>query len=199
MSFTSDTEWPRVLQRLFEVLKEGPTYLTKESRYYAGYNSMLHHCFRDPSRYTIAPQTAPPAAPRVAIDYMALLVAFDKNFKPVLFVGVKDDNWLLKPSSREVADSQMRQCYDKLVGDCPLTKLYGISFIGTKMRVYAGNVATNELTPPEIPHLDVDRELPADYLEGGWPLDVLSPEGFAKMQEVIGFIRHEGDSMIGNP
>ena len=93
----------------------------------------------------------------------------------------------------------MRQRYDELVGDCPLTKLYGISFIGTKMRVYAGNVATNDLTPPEIPRPDADRTLPADYLEGGCPLDVLSPEGLAKMQEIVGFIRHEGDSMIGNP
>ena len=48
--------------------------MTQESRYYAGYNTMLHHCFCDNSRYTIAPQAPPPGASRAAVNFMVLLV-----------------------------------------------------------------------------------------------------------------------------
>jgi hypothetical protein len=93
----------------------------------------------------------------------------------------------------------MRERYEDVLVDCPLTKLYGISFIGTKMRVYAGDVATGEITPPHMPRPSANRTLPTDHLEGEWALDVFSPEGFAKIQEIVRFIRHERDDMTGDP
>jgi len=191
MSFTSDTEWPRKLQRVFEILKERPANTAQESRYYPGYNKMLAHCFRDTLDYTIAPQAPPPTATREAVDFMVWLLVFDEDLKPVLLVEVKDDSWLSRPATRERADAQMRERYEDVLAECPLTKLYGISFIGTKMRVYAGDVATDEITPPRMPRPYANRTLPRDHLEGEWALDVFSPEGFAKTQEIVGFIRHE--------
>jgi hypothetical protein len=141
--------------------------------------------------YTIAPQAPPPAASREVVDFMAWLLVFDEDLKPVLLVEVKDDSWLSRPAVRERADAQMRERYEDILVDCPLTKLDGISFIGTKMRVYVGDVATEEITPPHTPRPYTNRTLPKDHLEGEWALDVFSPEGFAKVQEIVRFIRHE--------
>ena len=199
MSFTSDTEWPRKLTRVFEILKHKPTNTAQESRYYSGYNKMLTHCFRDSLDYTVAPQVPPPIAPRESLDFMVWLLVFDEDLKPVLLVEVKDDSWLSRPSTREGADAQMRARYEDILVECPLTKLYGISFIGTKMRVYSGDFAALELTPPPSPRPDANRILPKDHLEGEWELDIFSPEGFAKMQEIVRFIRRKGDEMTGNP
>lgn len=199
MSFTSDIEWPWQLKRVFESLKQKPTNTAQESRYYSGYNKLLQHCFRDSLDYTIAPQAPPPTAPREAADFMVWLLVFDEDLKPVLLVEVKDDSWLSRPATRERADAQMRERYEDVLVDCPRTKLYGISFIGTKMRVYAGDVVTEEIIPPHTPRPDANRTLPKDHLEGEWALDIFSPEGFAKMQEIVGFIRREGDEMTGNP
>jgi hypothetical protein len=115
-----------------------------------------------------------------------------EDLKPVLLVEVKDDSWLSRLATRERADAQMRERYEDVLVDCPLTKLYGISFIGTKMRVYAGDVATEEITPPRMPPSYANRTLPKDHLEGEWALDIFSPEGFA---EIVGFTRH----MTGDP
>ncbi|KIM32786.1 hypothetical protein M408DRAFT_35819, partial [Serendipita vermifera MAFF 305830] len=154
-------------------------------RYYSGYNKLLTHCFRDTLDYTVAPQAPPPAAPREAVDFMVWLLVFDEDLKPVLLVEVRDEIWLSRPSTRERADAQMRERYEDISADCPLTKLYGISFIGTRMRVYTGDVATEEITPPHMPRPHANRTLPKDHLEGEWALDIFSPEGFAKMQEVV--------------
>jgi len=199
MSFTSDTEWPQKFNRIFEILKQKPTNTAQESRYYPGYNKLLHHCFRDSLDYTVAPQAPPPIAPREAVDFMVWLLVFDEDFKPVLLVEVKDDSWLSRPATRERADAQMRARYEDILADCPLTKLYGISFIGTRMRVYTGDVATEQLSPSQTPRPDPNRTLPKEHLAGEWALDIFSPEGFAKMQEIVRFIRREGDVLTGNP
>ena len=190
MSFTSDTEWPWKLKRVFEILKQRPTNTAQESRYYSGYNKLLQHCFRDSLDYTIAPQ-APPTAQRESVDLMVWLLVLDEDLKPVLLVEVKDDSWLSRPATRERADAQMRERYEDVLADCPLTELYGISFIGTKMRVYTGDVAMQEITPPHTPRPDANRTLPKGHLEGEWALDIFSPEGFAKMQEIVRFIRRK--------
>ena len=114
---------------------------------------------------------------------MVWLLVFDEDLRPVLLVEVKDDSWLSRPATRERADAHMRERYEDVLVDCPLTKLYGISFIGTKMRVYTGDVATEEITPPHTPRPDANRTLPKDHLEGEWALDIFSPEGFAKCKK----------------
>ena len=81
--------------------------MTQESHYYVGYNIMLHHCFCDNSQYMVAPQAPAPNAPRMAVDFMVLLVVLDERLRPFLFVEVKDGSWLLRPSSCKRANSQM--------------------------------------------------------------------------------------------
>ena len=38
------------------------------------------------------------------------------------------------------------------------------------------------------PGMDI---IPSDFLQGQWNLDILSPDGLTKMQEIIGYIKAE--------
>jgi hypothetical protein len=52
--------------------------------------------------------------------------------------------------------------------------LCGLSFVGQSLRVYYGDIATGTIVPPL-----------EDHIEEAWNIDLLSPEGFAKMKEVV--------------
>ena len=85
----------------------------------------------------------------------------------------------------------MRQRYDQTLPNCPILRLYGLSLLGTSLRVYCGDKVTGQVTPRFIGHPDVDRTLPPNFLEGQWDLDILSPEGLKKMQEIVAYIMVE--------
>ncbi|KIL60254.1 hypothetical protein M378DRAFT_168267 [Amanita muscaria Koide BX008] len=72
-----------------------------------------------------------------------------------------------------------------MLHNCPLPRLWGLSLLGTSLRVYAGDVATGELEPVFIDRPSPSRILPRDFLEGGWNIDILSQEGFNKMKEIV--------------
>jgi len=73
-----------------------------------------------------------------------------------------------------------------MLEDCPLPRLWGLSLLGTKMRVYCGNKASFELHPGVEPRPDRSKPvLPPDFLAGEWNIDILSQEGFEKMKEVV--------------
>ncbi|KAJ6558690.1 hypothetical protein B0H10DRAFT_2120619 [Mycena sp. CBHHK59/15] len=82
----------------------------------------------------------------------------------------------------------MRARYDDLLYDCPLPLLYGLSVIGTNMRVYIGDAATMTLNPPRV-ETSPNRVLDRKYLEDAWNVDILSAEGFLKMKEIVNFIK----------
>ena len=48
------------------------------------------------------------------------------------------------------ADEQIHLRFDQMLQNCPLPVLYGLSFLGTSMRVYSGNVATGNIIPELI-------------------------------------------------
>ncbi|KIL55291.1 hypothetical protein M378DRAFT_173746 [Amanita muscaria Koide BX008] len=79
----------------------------------------------------------------------------------------------------------MRQRYDSMLRNCPLPRLWGLSLLGTSLRVYAGEVATGELEPAFVGRPSTNHILPYDFLEGGWNIDILSQEGFNKMKEIV--------------
>jgi hypothetical protein len=116
----------------------------------------------------------------------------DQNRQPVFLVEIKDDSHLASPSKRAAADQQMRSRYNDLLYDCPLPILYGLSAIGTKMRVYTGDTATMLLDPPKVATSpNPDRVLDRNYLADRWNVDILSAEGFAKMKEIVNFIKSQ--------
>ena len=72
----------------------------------------------------------------------------------------------------------------------PIPRLYGLSLLGTSLRVYCADKAAHKITPDFVrnPGMDI---IPSDFLQGQWNLDILSPDGLTKMQEIIGYIKAE--------
>jgi hypothetical protein len=135
--------------------------------------------------------------PREAVDITVYLLVLDQQQNPVLFVEIKDDSWARGSNARLAADAQMRQQYDKLLFQCPIPQLYGLSLLGTSLRIYCGEKATNKLTPDFVGRPDARRALPPDFLEGEWDLDILSPEGLKKMQEIVAYVKMESVKVLG--
>jgi hypothetical protein len=82
----------------------------------------------------------------------------------------------------------MRARYDDLLYNCPLPKLYGLSVMGTNMRLYTGDAQKMTLDPPRVP-TSPNHVLDRTYLENAWNVDILSAEGFAKMKQIISYIK----------
>ncbi|KAN0118110.1 hypothetical protein V8E52_005371 [Russula decolorans] len=156
--------------------------------YYGPYDKLLNYCFGDSFQYFVAPQSPPSdLGLRDTVVFVVFLVVFDANRHPVLIAEVKDDAWAHKADLRYSADDQIRRRYDAMLGDCPLPRLWGLSLLGTSLRVYCGTVATETIEPDFVPlsRPSPRRILPRDFLEGAWDIDILSPEGFNKMKEII--------------
>ena len=66
----------------------------------------------------------------------------------------------------------MRQLYDQTLYNCAIPRLYGLSLLGTSLRVYCADKVTGDITPHFIGHSDVNHILPRDFLEGQWDLDI---------------------------
>ncbi|KAJ7888526.1 hypothetical protein B0H13DRAFT_1705862 [Mycena leptocephala] len=185
MPFTTDTAWPAALKTIFEVSRATPGSL--EHRYYGPYDKLLNYCF-DGFEYFVAPQ-APPREDRTeTIDFLVYLVVMNQRRQPVFLIEVQDDSHLAAPSKRAAADQRMRFRYDDLLYNCPIPILYGLSVIGTNMRVYTGDAATMTLNPPRVA-TSANRVLDRKYLQDAWKIDILSDEGFAKMKEIVTFIK----------
>lgn len=90
--------------------------------------------------------------------------------------------------TRFKADNQIRQQYDSVLNDCPLPRLWGLSLLGTSLRVYSGHVASGDVEPMFEDRPSPGRILPRNFLEGVWNIGILCPEGFKKMKEIVGDI-----------
>ncbi|KAI9567849.1 hypothetical protein HD554DRAFT_2039249 [Boletus coccyginus] len=118
------------------------------------------------------------------------------NQQPVLAAEIKDDRWAKEPNKRQRADAQMRQWYDQMLFNCPIPRLYGLSLLGTSLRIYCGDKVTGGITPDFVGRPHERRALPPDFLEGECDLDILSPLGFAEMQEIVAYIKAEAANLV---
>lgn len=111
-------------------------------------------------------------------------MVFDNNDKPVFLIGVKDDSWPRNPELRFRADQHIRDRYALMLNDCPLPRLWGLSVLGTSMRVYCGDTQTLEVDPPPIPRAEC--VLSPSFLSRRMECrDILSQDGFTKMKEIV--------------
>lgn len=188
MPFSTDTDWPQSLYRAFNAFRRTQTGF--ENRYYGPYTTLLTYCFGEslPGQYVVAPQnpTGDRDHQRATLGFIVFLV-LDANPHPLLFVEVKNDELegATVAENRYKADAQIRARYDKMFPLCPLPRLWGLSLFGTSLRVYCGTVETEEVEPGiEYPPSST-RSFSPDFLEGEWDLDILSPEGFEKIKEIV--------------
>jgi len=191
MPFTTDAAWPAGLLKIFEKCRQSRHELQPlENRYYGPYNKLLTYCFGpDTFEFFVAPQSPPSElSPPDYFEYIVFLVVFDVQRRPVLLAEIKDDAWAIRPELRFKADDQIRQRYDSMLYDCPLPRLWGLSLLGTSLRVYCGDVVTRDLGPVFESRPSPGRTLPRKFLGEAWNIDILSQEGFDKMKEVVGDI-----------
>jgi hypothetical protein len=191
MPFSTDVNWPQGLLDIFNAGRNQNALL--ESRYYGPYDRLLNYAAIEGSfTFFLAPQTAPDeTSPCDTVEFVVFMVVLNQEQRPVLIAEIKDDGWVDKPDMRQRADTQMRQRFDQMLLNCAIPRLYGLSLLGTSLRVYCGHKVTGEVTPPFVGRPDVGRVLPRDFLEGQWDLDILSPNGLKKMQEIVAYIKVE--------
>jgi hypothetical protein len=99
------------------------------------------------------------------------------------------------------ADSQMRQRFDQMLPICAIPSLYGLSLLGTPLRVYCGDKVTGEVTPHFVDRPDVNRILPPDFLEGQWDLDIVSGQ-IEEVQEILSKVeaaKVQGGDLLKQP
>jgi hypothetical protein len=191
MPFSTDVSWPQGLLDIFNVSRKKIALL--ESHYNGPYDRLFNYAVIEGSfTFFLSRQTVPDeTSPRDTVDFVVFMVVLNQEHKPVLIAEVKDDGWADEPDSRRRADSQMRQRFDQMLPICAIPRLYGLSLLGTSLRVYCGDKVTGEVTPHFVGRPDVNRVLPPDFLEGEWDLDILSPDGLKKMQEIVAYIKVE--------
>jgi hypothetical protein len=197
MPFSTDANWPPGLLNIFNISRNKNAPL--ESRYYGPYDRLFNYAVIEGSfTFFLAPQTVPDeTSPCDAVDFVVFLVVLNQDQKPVLIAKIKDDKWANEPHKRLRADTQIRQWYDQVLPNCAIPRLYGLSLLGTSLRVYCGDKVTGEVTPHFVGRPNLDRILPPDFLEGQWDLDILSPDGFKKMQEIVAYIKAEAANVAG--
>ncbi|KAJ6586218.1 hypothetical protein B0H10DRAFT_868555 [Mycena sp. CBHHK59/15] len=108
---------------------------------------MLNYCFGEGFDFLVAPR-APPA--EAMLDFIVYLLILGKHMRPVLIVVVIHDTNRDNPARRDAADTQMRAHYNDFLYacQCPIPTLYGLSILGPRMRLYTGDTATMQVSPP---------------------------------------------------
>ena len=193
MPLSTDTAWPAHLLELFD---DRSTELDPRYRYNGPYNTLLMYGIGNGDfgfPFLVAP-SAPPACDIDDYNYMLSFVVEDYRRPPVLIDGIHhgssvlivsmDESWVDRADSRLKADHHMRRLYDSIV-ECPLPRLYGLSLLGTSLRIYVRDTSTGEIKPTNGP---ITGGLPHNFLEGAWDIDILSQKGFDLMKEIVGEI-----------
>ena len=160
-----------------------------EDRYHGPYNKLLNYALMDDSfTFFVSPQRAAPYACLLQEDVnpQLCLVVLNQEHKPLLFAEIQVDDWATEPYTRQQADARTREQYNQLIFDCPIPQLYGLCILGTSLRVYCGDKVTGNLTPDFVDH---SKEIPE------WDLDILSPDGLKKMQEIVAYIKTEATKL----
>ena len=184
MSIQQDKSWPQHIIALFDYARRKTPAVA--NRFYGAYNGLLSYCFKL-SEFAIAPQLTPKDDNGVPIgELVVYIIVYDTTtFHPVLLVEVKDDHWAESAETRLRADQSMRQHLDEMLAECDRPRLWGLSLLGTAMRVYRADKATHDVRPPFSAHRDRGQAPPPDYLEGEWNLDIMTQDGFDKMREIV--------------
>lgn len=171
--------WPEFITLQFELVNK---FTTEESDYYGPFNSLLNQLFPASEYYQIAPQFKRVAG---SINF-TIIYLIARRKVPVLFIELKTH--VAYDTDSKAADDQMRdRVLDFTAGSIPIPKLYGLSALGTRFCVYEYTVANRSLTPTRIvPHPSLATDTAPKET---WNLDILEPQGEARLKEVVGHIK----------
>jgi hypothetical protein len=182
--FLTDTAWPNGLLTIFQNCCESRELL--EYRYYGPFIKLLSYCFGEGYEFFVAPYISIYDLHNKIVDLPLLLTVFDAKRRPVLVMDIKDDKWAGSACRRIRADELMRLRLCDMHSDCPISRLWGLSLLGTSLRVYKVHCdATGDITPTFQARPSQSHALSDDFLEFGWNVDILSQEGFEMMKEIV--------------
>lgn len=168
-----DPVWPLSIRNRFASIPANP----RENDYYAPYNKLLNFLFPVDSPFAVGPQKHPIAE---SGDFTFEYQVFWGD-APVFILEIKTGTKLGLLSAREESDLRFRRRLRDLVGICPLSKLRGVSAIGTKLCFYTADDRT--ITPPRIV---ADDQFTIDTApRERWDCDVLEAEGAARLKAVV--------------
>jgi hypothetical protein len=190
MPFSTDTNWPQDLPLFFDVCRKARD-VPFETRYDSVHQDLIFYALDITSDFSFQ-ISLPPTRDESSLRGSFSTFRVVKNLKqePVLIMDMRDDTWADTPDKRQRADTLMRERYNQMLHQCPMPHLYGLSFMGPSLRVYRGDKATGDITPEFVDCPSPNKVLPRDFLEGQW-VNVLSQEGFTKIQEVVTYINTE--------
>jgi hypothetical protein len=160
-----------------------------QSAWYGPYNTLLSNIFSwigHGNGYVIVPQFEEygghsPIEITVQGQFFALVV--EHCHHPVLFVEIKPRKAVKYIGTRAQADLQMRKRMCYLYEECLLSRLYGISAMGTLYAVYTVDTVTGELRPHGIPW---DPSHSTDTApKSWWCNDLLTQEGQEKLHTLF--------------
>ena len=150
MSFSTDDAWTAPLRGIFETARQRPP--LHENRYYGPYTTLLTYCFADAQGYRFmlgAPQAPPspnPSFSHQSVNFVVYLVDLDAHLMhPVLIMEIKDDSIINTPERCLDADTQIRQRFHVITPACYLPRLWGLSLLGTPLRVYVADVNSRQV------------------------------------------------------
>ena len=184
--------WSNNVINQFKAVPDNPW----ENDFYAPYNKLLSILFPADSQYTVAPQANPYNNSKESVDF---IIEFHVlyNDVPVFVVEVKAPSVFVYPSTREEADVQIRSHLRDLVGQCPLSKLHGVSAIGTKLCFYSAHQTQNSLAI-KLQRIPADPQLTTDMApQSRWDVDVLEDGGVVHLREVVDAIKGECEARYG--
>jgi hypothetical protein len=182
--------WPKFVTTHFDIVDH---FTTDDNEYGGPFNTLLTTLFPATEDFEISPQSR---RIKGSMDFTIIFIIMKRKV-PVFFLAVKAYVALECFSLRKQADDHMRrQFLDFSSQSLPLRKLYGISALGTRFSVYEYHSDTHRLTPKLVlPDLDIVSDtVPQER----WNYDVMTPEGEAKLKQIVGEIKEMAAALSGN-
>jgi len=170
--------WLDSVIRRFQRIPNNPT----EKDYYAPFDKLLNSEFDTHDKYTVAPQSFPISSSYKSIDFY-IEYQIQLEDKPILIIEIKIENKLKSLSSRKEADSQIRQRLVDIYEECPLNKLYGISFFGTYYSIYYLDKGTMKIYPDAI-NDDINKIIDVAPVEN-WNKNIMNTQDAIKLKNIF--------------
>jgi hypothetical protein len=181
--------WPDFVTAQFNLINR---FTTDDSEYYGSFNTLLTTLFPPTENFYVAPQFI---RIKESIDLMVIFV-ITKGKVPVFFLEAKTYVALNHAPSRKDADDVMRDRFLYFSDHVRLCKLYGISALGTRFSIYEYYSDTRRLTPKR---LRADPDIVSDTApQERWNYDVMTPEGEAKLKQIVDEIKEMAAALSGN-
>ena len=184
---TARTLLPEQLLQAFRVASSMPAL---ENRWYGPLDKVLNLLFGE-SHYIIWPQASPSKG---LLQWVNFLVSGHRSihgiapnaFSPLMILEVKDVKLLDISLHREHADNQIRNRFYTVTPDCQLARLYGLSFFGSRFRIYHLDLTGSALAQVQPPAslCKVSCSLHG-CLQHDWAFDLVTEEGYCVFLKVV--------------